>query len=101
MIRDIFSSRIQTAITKKSVDELSKQIVGFVDRNANILLTLNLTDRYSFGTEERNVIYNFLSVREEEIENALKTSKYINKSNRNHNNPFYHACILASHFFLM
>ena len=100
MIRDIFSNRIQTAITKKSVDELSKQIVGFVDRNANILLTLNLTDRYSFGTEERNVIYNFLSVREEEIENALKTSKYINKSNRNHNNPFYHACILASHFLL-
>lgn len=100
MIRDQFANRIEKAITTKSIKELTDYIIKFVDRNAEILMKLNLTDRYSFNQEDKSVVYCFLTVSEEEIIQAIRMSKVVNPSNRNHNNPFYHACILAAHFLL-
>ena len=98
MLRDIFGARVQPRLTPGNIKTLESKITAYIDRNSNILLSLDLSTRYSFGDADRQVIYEFLGITEDEMEQQIKLSKYIYDNNKNQSNPFYCATILASHY---
>lgn len=100
MVRDIFQTQIEKSITPATVKTLTSQISAYVDRNSEILLSLDLSQRYSFGDSDRQIVYQTLGITEDQLEQAIKASKFINKSNKIQSNTFYVACILLMHFLL-
>lgn len=98
MLRDIFGARVQPRLTPGNIKTLESKITAYIDRNSNILLSLDLSTRYSFGDADRQVIYEFLGITEDEMEQQIKLSKYIYDNNKNQSNPFYCATILVSHY---
>ena len=98
MLRDSVSSKV--TVTPQSAKKLTQDIAKYVDRNADILMSLDLSARYSFGDADREVVYQFLGVNESYMEQEIKLSKYIYKNNKNQSNPFYCASVLAAHFLL-
>lgn len=97
MIRDAVSKQVAAAFTPAAIKELIRSIGIYVDRNAEILMTLDLSQRYSFGDADREVVYKAIGVPEAMMQEKIRESKTINKTNRNHNNPFYAACMIAMH----
>lgn len=97
MIRDTYESQIKKALTPQAITALSKDIASYVDRNSEILLSLDLSKRYSFGNSDRDVIYRTIGVTEDELIEAIKASKYINNTNKVQSNPFYTATMLLLH----
>lgn len=98
MLRDIFGARVRPRLTPGNIKTLESKITSYVDRNSNILLSLDLSSRYSFGDADRQVIYEFLGVTEDEMEEQIKLSKYIYNNNKNQSNPFYCASVLTAHY---
>lgn len=94
MIKDVFSKQLENSVTPASTKVMMKAVIDYVDYNSEMLLTMDMSNRYSFGDKDRQVIYNFIGVTEDEIINAVNNSK-IYKGNKNHNNPFYISCMLA------
>lgn len=95
MIRDHLMPTISKALTPATITTIQKQIAEYVDANSEVLLTLDLSQRYSFGDDNRAVIYNAIQVPEEVFEKEILDSKKINNSNKIQSNPFYCACILT------
>ena len=77
MILDYFASRLAQNITPQTVAEAERAIGLYVDRNSNILLTLDMSKRYSFADKDRAVIYKLAGIQEEEMEQQIKLSKDI------------------------
>lgn len=100
MLKKTFGSRISKALTPAATKTLDSKIVEYVDRNSEILLSLDLSRRYSFGDADRQVVFDAIGVTLEEMEVAIKDSKQINNSNKVQSNPFYASCILAASEFL-
>jgi len=100
MIRDAVSAQVTAALTTAAIKEMIRSIGLYVDRNAEILMTLDLSQRYSFADNDREVIYKAIGVPEAMMVEKIRESRTINKSNRNHNNPFYAACLIAMHFLV-
>lgn len=100
MIRDAVSDQVTAAFTPAAIKEMLRAIGTYVDRNSEILMTLDLSQRYSFGDDDRAVIYNAIGVPEAQMIERIRESKTINKSNRNHSNPFYAACMIAMHHLI-
>lgn len=74
---------------------MRKSIAAYIDKNSDILLTLDLSQRISFSDYDRAVIYNAAGLNEEQVKVEISNSKYINKTNKIHTNPFYCSCILV------
>lgn len=100
MLRDLFGERIAKALTPKAVNDLDKSISNFVDRNSEILMTFDLSVRYSFADADRAVIYNAIGISEAEFTSAVKASKQIYSGNKVQSNPFYLASFLVARYFL-
>ena len=100
MLIDTFGNQITKSLTPSNISALQKSIMSYVDRNSEILLTLDLSKRYSFGDADREVIYTAIGVSESEMISAIKASKYISKSNKIQSNPFYIASMMTMHFLL-
>ena len=100
MLIDTFGNQITKSLTPSNISAMQKSIMSYVDRNSEILLTLDLSKRYSFGDADREVIYTAIGVPESEMINAIKASKYISKSNKIQSNPFYIASMMTMHFLL-
>ena len=100
MLRDLFGERIAKALTPKVVNDLDKSISNFVDRNSEILMTFDLSVRYSFADADRAVIYNAIGISEAEFAAAVKVSKQIYSGNKVQSNPFYLASFLVARYFL-
>ena len=100
MLRDLFGERIAKALTPKVVNDLDKSISNFVDRNSEILMTFDLSVRYSFADADRAVIYNAIGISEAEFTAAVKASKQIYSGNKVQSNPFYLASFLVARYFL-
>lgn len=100
MIRDTIGKKIIAGITPAKIKELHKQIVDYVDKNSEILLTLDMSTRYSFDDADRKVIYDFADVTEELMITEISRSKDIYSGNKIHSNPFYVTCILTMYALL-
>lgn len=94
MIRDALGLIIEKNLSKNSTT-LEKGIIKYVDRNSDILLSFDLSVRFSFSDADRKVVYDTIGVEEEQFIAEIKKSKDINKSNKIHTNPFYNACVLT------
>lgn len=99
MLKKTFGDRISKALTPANTKLLDKKMGEYVDRNSEVLLSLDLSRRYSFGDDDRAVVFDAIGVTLPEMEQAISDSKDIYNGNKIQSNPFYAACILtASHF---
>ena len=99
MLRDRFSPIITKALTPSATKLLEQRIIGYVDRNSEILLSLDLSRRYSFGDGDRQVLYDICHISLGELEEAIANSKAIYSGNKIQSNPFYIASMMtASHY---
>lgn len=99
MLKDTFIPRIGKALTPTAVKVLEKNILNYVDRYSDILLSLDLSRRFSFGDADRAILYDAIQVPEKELEIAIRNSKQIYSGNKIQSKPFYIATMLvASHF---
>lgn len=99
MLRDVFGPRIDKAMTPANIKKLDADINAFVDRNSDILLTFDLSTRYSFSDSDREVLYRFAGISEDEVKTEIKkTNIYL--GNKKHSNPFYVLTILVASGFM-
>ena len=94
MIKDVLGPIIAKSVPK-SITNMRRSISGYIDKNSEILLALDLSQRISFSDYDRRVIYDGGGVTEDQVVREIKNSKYINKSNKIQSNPFYCTCILV------
>lgn len=100
MIRDFFAARLAQNITTPRLKEASLAIQKYIDYNSNILLTLDMSKRYSFADKDRAVIYNLAGITEDEMEQQIKLSKDIYNNNKVQSNPYYATTTLCVHQIL-
>lgn len=100
MLKDIFEPKIAKALTPTAIKALEKNILSYVDRNSEILLTLDLSRRFSFADQDREVLYEALGFTETELDAEIKRSKQIYSGNKVQSKPFYIASMLAASHFL-
>lgn len=99
MLREHLAPTIKKNLTPSVIAQLMKNIAAYVDKNSEILMNMNLSERYSFADADRGVVYNAIGVSEEQMEAEIKASK-IHSSNKIQSNPFYCATILAIHVLI-
>ena len=98
VLKDEFEPIIAKSLTPSSLKEMEKKMSAYVDRNSDILLSLDLSRRYSFGDADRQVVYDAIGVTEDQLNVAIRNSKSIYSGNKIQSNQFYIASILtASH----
>lgn len=95
MLKETFGVRIEKALTPANVKQMEKSIIGYVDRNSEILMSFDMSTRYSFADADRAVIYDAVGITEPEMAAAVKESKQIHKANRIQSNPFYLLSLLV------
>ena len=95
MIIDKYKPLLSRNLTPAATKKLAMAIASYVDRNGEILLTMNLTSRYSFGDSDRAVLFDACGIRLEDLELDIKDSKGIYSGNRIQSNPFYVCCMMA------
>lgn len=94
MIRDNIAAQLTKSLTPAAIKTLVKDMVSYVDANSEILLSLDLSNRYSFADKDRAIVYTAMGLSEADMIEQIKLSKQINKSNKIQSNPFYISCIL-------
>ena len=100
MMRDTLWPSMTKNITPAVTRKLINDIASYVDRNGDILLTLDMSQRYSFGDPDRAIVYDAVGVSENEMSAIIDQSKYIYKSNRVQCNPFYELCTELTGWYL-
>lgn len=100
MLKKTFGDRVAKSLTPTNVKVLDRKMAEYVDRNSEILLSLDLSRRYSFGDADRAVVFDAIGVTLAEMEAAISESKQIYSGNKIQSNPFYASCILAASHFL-
>ena len=96
MLKDTFGPIIARSLTPAATKTLNKRIAEYVDRNSEILLSLDLSRRYSFADADRQVVYDAGGIDQEKLVAAIKDSKNICSSNKVQSNPFYIATMLVA-----
>lgn len=98
VLKDEFEPIIAKSLTPSTLKEMERKMSAYVDRNSDILLSLDLSRRYSFGDADRQVVYDAIGITEDQLNVAIRNSKSIYSGNKIQSNPFYIASILtASH----
>lgn len=100
MIKDTYGSIIEKSLTPAATKTLEKKIIDYVDKNSDVLLSLDLSKRYSFGDADRRVLFDAIGVSLEQLTDAIAQSKFIYTGNKIQSNPFYVATILAASHYL-
>lgn len=86
-------------LTPQVTNRVKNDIARYVDKNSDTLLTLDLSKRYSFGDNDRKVLYDAISVTEDSVTADINNSKDIYSGNKVQSNPFYVVATLeASHY---
>lgn len=96
MLKDIFGERVKSALDPNTVKLLKRNIVSYVDKYSDIILSLDLSRRYSFGDSDRQVLYDAVKISESEMDTAVRANKNIHSGNKIQSNPFYITTILAA-----
>jgi len=100
MVKDVLWPLMIKNVTPAATRKMSIDIGSYVDRNSGILLTLDLSNRYSFADGDRELIYNVVGTSENEVSELVAGSKQIYQSNRVQSNPFYITCALLTGWYL-
>jgi len=100
MIRDHLVPTIVKNLSPSALSRLMKDIAAYVDKNSEILMNMNLSERYSFADYDRQVVYKAIGVTEDQLNAEIKASKQIYSGNKIQSNPFYCAVILTIHVLL-
>ena len=87
MLKDAFQSRISAALTPAATKQFERAVTKYTDENSEILLTFDLSRRYSFADEDRKVLFDLIKVSEAEFAAEIKQSKQIYKQNKIQSNP--------------
>lgn len=99
MLRDKYAPVIAKSLTPAVTKKLAADVAAFVDRNGEILLSLDFSRRYSFGDQDRQVVYGAAGIDEMDMVQSILASKTIHSENKIQSNPFYATCVLvASHY---
>lgn len=99
MIIDRYRQTLGRNLTPANTTNLANKIASFVDRNSEILLNMNLTQRYSFGDADRQVMFDACGIAMAELQTEIDNSKAIYSGNKVQSNVFYVCCMLAaSHY---
>ena len=99
MLKDIYWSSFASKLTPANTKVLLKNISTFVDRNSEILLTLDLSTRYSFNDSDRAVVYDAVGISEDQMVESIKAAKDIYSNNKIQSNPFYiTSMLIAGHY---
>ena len=96
MLKDTYKATIKKSLTPAATKKLMGGIEKFIDRNSDKIMTLDLSDRFSFGEEDRQILYEACGVTKSQMEDSIRVSKDIYSSNKIHSNPFYCLTILAT-----
>lgn len=100
MLKDIYSTRINSNLTTANIKQLENKIGAYVDSNSEILLTLDFSRRFSFADSDRAVLYDVVGISEQEFTTSIRQEKAIPKNNKIQSNPFYLLTILTTKAFL-
>ena len=68
MLKDTFRPLIAKNLTPTAMGKLEKQMVAYVDQNSEFLMTIELTRRFSFGDQDRDVLYQAIGIPEADLE---------------------------------
>ena len=82
MLRERLGPTIDKALTHKACTNIMTGIGKYIDKNSEILMTLNLTNRYSFGDIDRDLIYSNIGVPQEVMVEEVNKAKAIPKNNK-------------------
>lgn len=99
-LKEMFESTIAKSLTPAAIKEMTRKIGEYVDRNSEILLSMDLSSRYSFGDGDRNVVYEALGIQLDSLEVAIANAKNIYSKNKVQSNPFYLATMLGASYLL-
>lgn len=99
-LKEQFEKTISTSLTPASIKKLENGISSYVDRNSELLMSLDFSKRFSFDDKDRGVVYDAVGVTSVQMDAAVKASKTIYKNNKIQSNPFYHICVLTARDFL-
>lgn len=94
MIKEVFQNQLNQNVTDQNINLAKRKIGQYIDRNSNILLTLDMSKRFSFGDNDRKVMYDLLGITEDQMEEQIRLSKYIYNGNKIQSNPFYFTTVL-------
>lgn len=100
MVRDDVSPYAAKAMTPSAIKTMTAAIGRYIDQNSTVLMALDMSERYSFGDSDRQVVYTCLGVTGDFMDESIQRAKQICKSNKIQSNSFYCATILAMHFLL-
>lgn len=100
MIRDHLVPRIEANLTMARATVINKGIVRYVDKNSDILMKMNWSERYSFADQDRALIYDNIGIDERTFQEEIRESKQIYSGNKIQSNPFYCSVMLTAHVLL-
>ena len=100
MLKDTFRPLIAKNLTPTAMGKLEKQMVAYVDQNSEFLMTIELTRRFSFGDQDRDVLYQAIGIPEADLDTAIHRSKDIHSGNKIQSKPFYIASMLTAGYLL-
>ena len=99
-LRDTFWPLMVKNITPAATKKLTAAIAAYVDRNSDILMSLDMSRRFSFGDADRAVVYEAIGTTEEDVLEAVSRSKEIYQGNRIQSNPFYLMSALLTGYYI-
>lgn len=96
LIRDTFAPLAEKRLSQAPIRNKMRNAIGaYIDRNSDILYTLNMSDRYSFSAKDKDVIYEAIGTTEDEVAAVAAKSPDVYDANKIKSNPFYIACMVT------
>ena len=94
MLKDTLGPTVSKNILANQ-KKFERGIVQYIDKNSDILYSLDLTKRISFGDADRDLLYSNIGVSQEQAKAEIAKSKQIPAVNKIKSNTFYCMTILT------
>ena len=85
---------------KNNINTLIKYIRHYADKNADLLLSTDMSSRLIFSENDKKIIYTVTGIKQEEVSAAIKESPAIKPTWKISTNPFYILCVLVMRYFM-
>lgn len=84
---------------KNNINTLMRYIQKYADKNADLLLSTDMSSRLIFSDNDKKIIYTVTGIKQEEVTAAIKKSPIIKPTWKISTNPFYVLCTLVMRYF--